>query len=46
MATNNERNELKRAYPSKRWADKVDKMKDDQVLAMYRRLQNQGKIKT
>lgn len=45
MATNNERNELKKAYPSKKWAEKVDKMKDDQVVAIYARLRQQGVIK-
>lgn len=26
------------------WAEKVDKMSDSQVLAIYLRLQNQGKL--
>lgn len=45
MATTNERNLVKEAYPSKKWAAKVDKMSDSQVIAVLRRLQTQGKIK-
>lgn len=45
MATHNEREKLKSAYPGKKWADKVDKMSDSQVIAVLRRLQAQNKIK-
>lgn len=45
MATQKERELLKTAYPSKGWAEKVDRMKDDQVIAVLRRLQDQNKIK-
>jgi hypothetical protein len=44
VATNNERNLLKAFYPtSKKWAAKVDKMPDNQVIAVLRRLQSQKK---
>jgi len=36
---------VKSAYPSKKWKDKVNKMPDSQVLAVYQRLVNAGKIK-
>jgi hypothetical protein len=45
MAANKERDELKRAYPSKQWAEKVDKMSAEQVIAVYMRLRAQGKIR-
>ena len=41
---NNPREELKRVYPSKKWAAKVDKMTESQVVAVYMRLKAQGKI--
>lgn len=44
MATRAEREMLKTAYPSKKWADKVDKMSDSQVIAVLRRLQSQNKL--
>jgi hypothetical protein len=28
----------------KQWAEKVDKMSDNQVLAIYLRMKNQGKL--
>lgn len=34
------RNILKKKYPTVAWAAKVDKMKDDQVQAIYLRMQN------
>lgn len=40
----NEREALKKAYDSKDWAKRVDKMRDDQVHAIYMRLKNQNKI--
>lgn len=44
MATHNERAQLKAFYPtSKKWAAKVDKMPDAQVIAVLRRLQSQKK---
>lgn len=44
MATYNERALLKKAYPSKKWAQQVDKMSDAQVIAVLRRLQSTKKI--
>lgn len=44
MNANQMRIELKRAYKGASWAAKVDKMSDNQVLAVYRRLQSQNKI--
>jgi NAD(P)H-dependent flavin oxidoreductase YrpB (nitropropane dioxygenase family) len=32
------------AYPSKRWAEKVKRMPDNQVIAVYMRLKLQGKV--
>ena len=39
-----ERELLKTAYPSKKWAEKVDKMSHSQVIAVYYRLKQQGKL--
>jgi len=33
-----ERNALKKVYPSRKWAKKVDSMSDDQVFSIYMRL--------
>lgn len=47
MANNTyvERQALKRAYPkSKLWHDKVDRMTDEQVTAIYIRLRAQRKL--
>jgi hypothetical protein len=38
------REELKKAYPSKQWAAKVDAMRPDQVTAIYIRLRSEGKL--
>jgi len=46
MASPAERQLLKRAYPSKQWAQKVDKMSDAQVIAVLMRLKSKGIIKT
>jgi hypothetical protein len=35
---------LKTVYSGKRWAAKVDKMTDAQVVAIYRNLQQQNKV--
>ena len=46
MATNvKEREQLKSVYPSKTWAQKVDKMPDHQVFAVLMRLKQQRKVK-
>lgn len=44
MAHNQERELLKKVYPAKKWADKVNKMSDAQVIATYLRLKSQGKL--
>lgn len=44
MAGNQERELLKKAYPSKKWAEKVDKMSDSQVVAVFMRLKAQRKV--
>lgn len=44
MGNNQDREQLKRAYPNKKWADKVDKMSDSQVVAVVLRLRQQGKL--
>lgn len=43
MATN-ERELLKAAYPGKGWKEKVDRMTDEQVIAIYKRLHAQRKV--
>lgn len=40
-----EREAVKAAYPSRKWATKVSKMDDQQVIAVYLRLKSQGKVK-
>lgn len=40
-----EREELKKAYPqSKGWAEKVKRMSDKQVKAIFIRLRSEGKL--
>lgn len=39
-----EREQLKGVYKNPAWAKKVDKMRDDQVIAIFKRLQAQGKL--
>lgn len=41
---NKEREALKSAYDGQKWADKVAKMSDAQVHAVFLRLRQQGKI--
>lgn len=36
---------LKKTYPGKSWAEKVDKMSDSQVLAVYNRLLYSKKLR-
>lgn len=45
MNINQMRDALKRAYPSKQWAEKVTKMRDDQIQAIYLRFKREGKIR-
>lgn len=44
MQTKTMRAALKTVYDSARWRAKVEKMKDEQVVAIYRRLQLQSKL--
>lgn len=39
-----EREQLKGVYKNSTWAKKVDNMTDAQVIAIYKRLQAQGKL--
>ncbi len=45
MANDIEREKVKRAYSSPNWEEKVDGMSDTQVMAIYKRLLDQKKIK-
>ena len=46
MTANAERELIKSAYPtSLRWKDRVNKMTDAQVIAVYMRLKRDGKLK-
>ena len=44
MNTNQKRQELLKAYDSPKWHDKVKKMSDAQVVAIYLRLKQQNKL--
>lgn len=44
MSVDEKREYLKALYPSKRWAKRVDRMRDDQVTAIYlKKIQEQPK---
>lgn len=43
-STVQKREALKQAYSGQKWADKVNKMSDNQVIATYLRLKGQGKV--
>ena len=45
MTTANMRDWVKSSYPSDTWRKKVDKMSDEQIIAVYYSLVKQGKIK-
>lgn len=45
MEVVNMRTWLKKAYSGPRWQKMVDKMKDDQVMAIYYDMVKRGKIK-
>lgn len=45
MATSREREAVKSAYDSITWRKKVDKMSDEQLVAVYQRLRAQNKLK-
>jgi hypothetical protein len=44
MAAHSERQALKSLY-GKQWAARVDKMSDQQVIAIYLKFKSEGKIK-
>lgn len=44
MTTEQMRQQLLTVYPGQKWADKVRKMPDSQVIAIFRRFQNDGKL--
>lgn len=44
MAAEAERQALLKVYKSQKWANKVKKMRDDQVVAIYLRLKSQNKL--
>ena len=46
MRVDQMREKVKEAYPGKNWKAKVDKMLDEQIIAVYYTLINFGKIKT
>lgn len=39
-----EKDAVKRVYPNKQWAMRVNAMEEDQIIAIFYRLRNQGKI--
>lgn len=45
MGYDKEREAVKAVYPYQAWRDKVDKMPDNQVIALYKRFQRQNKLK-
>ena len=45
LTTVNMRDWVRSAYPGPNWKEKVDKMSDDQTIALYYSLVKQGKIK-
>lgn len=45
MTTNDMRGHIIAACPGEAWKRKVQKMKDDRVLAVYRSLQKRKKVK-
>lgn len=40
-----ERELVKQAYPGSKWSNKVDRMTDQQVIAIFFNLKNKGRIK-
>lgn len=45
MGVEQMRSAIVKAYPGKKWADKVKKMSDNQVIAIYNRLLQSGKLR-
>lgn len=44
MSCIRERELVKKAYTGERWANKVNRMSDQQIIAIFFRLRRQGKI--
>lgn len=44
MNSQNVRELVKKAYPGKKWYDKIDQMTDGQVFAILMNLRRRGKI--
>jgi hypothetical protein len=44
MKIEKKREAVREAYSGEKWKDKVDKMSDDQITAIYIRLKTQGKV--
>lgn len=44
MSTDQMRSEISKVYPGKKWSDKVKKMSDNQVIAIYRKFLQEGKF--
>jgi hypothetical protein len=44
MKIDQKREALKGAYSGEKWIVKVDKMSDEQIIAVYNRLKSQGKV--
>lgn len=44
MTTEQKREAIRAAYPGRKWAQKVNAMTEDQVVAVYLRLKQQNKI--
>lgn len=46
MRSQDKRQALKEVYPNRKWLLKVNKMTDEQVNAILKRLKEQGVVKT
>lgn len=44
MTVDEKRKAVKDAYPWSSWSDRVDRMSDDQLCAIYDRLKKQNKV--
>ncbi len=45
MTSVNEREEVKKVYPSESWASRVDNMSEAQITALYLKFKAQGKLR-
>ena len=44
MTVDQMRKEIRKAYSGERWQLKIDKMLDDQIIAIYYKFKKEGKI--